>query len=124
MLHQKAYLTQLSGYYIPYIIMVRGSLRLIYVRSGSTVPRLSILPLNPWNKKDLSLSSLLLKAKKNKQIFFTDTGRSLAEELVLPVIKAEEQSFTGLDKKELEAMFDVSFKHLRQLENLITNLYL
>ena len=111
MLHQKAYLTQLSGYYIPYIIMVRGSLRLIYVRSGSTVPRLSILPLNPWNKK-------------NKQIFFTDTGRSLAEELVLPVIKAEEQSFTGLDKKELEAMFDVSFKHLRQLENLITNLYL
>lgn len=77
-----------------------GSLRLIYVRSGSTVPRLSILPLNPWNKKDLSLSSLLLKAK-NKQIFFTDTGRSLAEELVLPVIKAEEQSFTGLDKKNL-----------------------
>ena len=72
----------------------------------------------------LGTQNKILKGKKNKQIFFTDTGRSLAEELVLPVIKAEEQSFTGLDKKELEAMFDVSFKHLRQLENLITNLYL
>lgn len=80
--------------------------------------------LKSMEQKGLITLKLAPESKKNKQIFFTDTGRSLAEELVLPVIKAEEQSFTGLDKKELEAMFDVSFKHLRQLENLITNLYL
>lgn len=78
--------------------------------------------LKSMEQKGLITLRLAPESKKNKQIFFTDTGSSLADELVLPVIKAEEQSFTGLDKKELEAMFDVSFKHLRQLENLITNL--
>lgn len=80
--------------------------------------------LKSMEQKGLITLRLAPESKKNKQIFFTDTGHSLADELVLPIIKAEEQSFTGLDKKELEAMFDVSFKHLRQLENLITNLYL
>ena len=78
--------------------------------------------LKSMEQKGLITLKLAPESKKSKQIFFTDTGRSLAEELVLPVIKAEEQSFTGLDKKELETMFDVSFKHLGQLENLITNL--
>lgn len=78
--------------------------------------------LKSMEQKGLITLKLAPESKKSKQIFFTDTGHSLAEDLVLPVIKAEEQSFTGLDKKELEAMFDVSFKHLRQLENLITNL--
>lgn len=78
--------------------------------------------LKSMEQKGLITLRLAPESKKNKQIFFTDTGRSLADELVLPVIKAEEQSFTGFDKKELEAMFDVSFKHLKQLENLITNL--
>ena len=86
-LHQKAYLTQLSGYYILYIIMVRGLLRLIYVKSGSTVPRLSILPLSPWNKKDLSLSGLLLKAKKTSRYFLFTYGVVLQMSLYFLLLK-------------------------------------
>ena len=64
-----------------------GLLRLIYVKSGSTVPRLSILPLSPWNKKDLSLSGLLLKAKKTSRYFSLTQGVVLQMSLYFLLLK-------------------------------------
>ena len=73
-------------------------------------------------QKELITLKLAPGSKKSKQLFFTDKGRILADELINPVIEAEKQSFSGLEQKELDTMFDISFKHLKQLEMLINNL--
>lgn len=78
--------------------------------------------LKAMEQKELITLKLAPENKKSKQIYFTEKGHLFADELIQPVIDAEKQSFTGLDKKELEAMFDISFNHLKQLEKLINNL--
>lgn len=78
--------------------------------------------LKSMEQKELIKLKLAPDSKKTKQIFFTDKGHMLAEKLIQPVIDAEKLSFTGLGKKELDAMFDISFIHLKQLEKLINNL--
>ena len=78
--------------------------------------------LKTMEQKELITLKLAPGSKKSKQLFFTDKGRILADELINPVIEAEKQSFSGLEQKELDTMFDISFKHLKQLEMLINNL--
>ena len=60
--------------------------------------------------------------KKEKQIRFTNEGQLLAEKIIKPVIEAEKQSFEQLDNREIEAMFEITYKHMKKLESLIESI--
>ena len=60
--------------------------------------------------------------KKEKQIHFTKEGQLLAEKIIKPVIEAEKQSFEQLDNREIEAMFEITYKHMKKLESLIESI--
>ena len=60
--------------------------------------------------------------KKEKQIHFTKEGLLLAEKIIKPVIEAEKQSFEQLDNMEIEAMFELTYKHMKKLESLIESI--
>ena len=63
--------------------------------------------------------------KKEKQIHFTKEGQLLAEKIIKPVIKAEKQSFEQLDSREIEVMFETTYKHMKKLPliTFIINIY-
>ena len=56
------------------------------------------------------------------QIHFTKEGQLLAGKIIKPVIEAEKQSFEQLDSKEIEAMFETTYKHMKKLESLIESI--
>ena len=60
--------------------------------------------------------------KKEKQIHFTKEGLLLAEKIIKPVIEAEKQSFEQLDSREIEVMFETTYKHMKKLESLIESI--
>lgn len=60
--------------------------------------------------------------KKEKQIHFTKEGQLLAEKIIKPVIEAEKQSFEQLDSREIEVMFETTYKHMKKLESLIESI--
>ena len=60
--------------------------------------------------------------KKEKQIYFTKEGKALADKLIKPVIEAEKKSLDEIKEDELETMFDITYRHIKKLENLIGNI--
>ena len=46
----------------------------------------------------------------------------LAEKIIKPVIEAEKQSFEQLDSREIEVMFETTYKHMKKLESLIESI--
>ena len=64
----------------------------------------------------------IISHKKEKQIHFTKEGQLLAEKIIKPVIEAEKQSFEQLDSREIEVMFETTYKHMKKLESLIESI--
>lgn len=58
-------------------------------------------------------------SKKVKQMFLTSEGKQMAQRIAVPVIEAEKKSFEALNKEEMKAMFDISIKHLKKLEEFV-----
>lgn len=52
-----------------------------------------------------------LDNRKNKQIFLTPSGIKLAEKIVLPLIEAEKNAFSGLGKENLNEFLKLTQKH-------------
>lgn len=53
--------------------------------------------------------------RKNKQIFLTEEGEKLAEEKILPLMRAEYRAFAGLDNEERRAFLNLTRKYIDQL---------
>lgn len=62
---------------------------------------------------------LLPMSRKNKQILFTEKGRKLAEEKIIPLVQAEERSFERLQAEEREQLLAITQKHIGILEEEI-----
>lgn len=54
-------------------------------------------------------------SRKNKEIYLTPAGEAFAEETVLPLIQAEQHSFTDLSEQEQNQMLTLMQKHLGML---------
>lgn len=59
---------------------------------------------------------------KNKLIFLTKEGRKLLNEVIAPLIRAEEQAFQYLTKAEQTALLSLSRKYLESLQKEISGI--
>lgn len=59
------------------------------------------------------------KSRKNKQVFFTEAGKALVEEKIVPLVNAEERSFERLDEQERNQLLAITQKHIGILEEEI-----
>lgn len=62
------------------------------------------------------------KSRKNKQIIFTEAGKTLIEEKIVPLIHAEEQSFERLEEQERNQLLAITQKHIEVLEKEIAKI--
>ena len=62
------------------------------------------------------------KSRKNKQVFFTETGKALVEEKIVPLVNAEERSFERLDELERNQLLTITQKHIEILEEEISKI--
>lgn len=60
--------------------------------------------------------------RKNKQICFTEKGKELAERVIIPLMKAEQDSFSHLNKAEREILLSVTQKRIRLLKEEISKI--
>ncbi|MBQ7839475.1 MAG: winged helix-turn-helix transcriptional regulator [Lachnospiraceae bacterium] len=60
--------------------------------------------------------------KKNKQILFTEKGKTLVDEKIAPLVQAEERSFERLDEQERELLLEITQKHIGILEEEINRI--
>lgn len=60
--------------------------------------------------------------RKNKQFFFTETGKQLVKEKIMPLVQAEEKSFLRLNEQEREALLAITQKHISILEEEINRI--
>ena len=54
--------------------------------------------------------------RKNKQILFTQAGKNLIQEKIVPLVCAEERSFDRLEEDEREQLLTLTQKHIGLLE--------
>ena len=59
------------------------------------------------------------KSRKNKQILFTEAGKALVEEKIVPLVDAEERSFERLDEQDRNQLLEITQKHIEILEEEI-----
>ncbi|MDO4327368.1 MAG: MarR family transcriptional regulator [bacterium] len=59
------------------------------------------------------------KSRKNKQIFFTDKGKTLIDEKIVPLVHAEERSFDRLEEQERSQLLALTQKHIGIVEEEI-----
>ena len=62
------------------------------------------------------------KSRKNKQIIFTEAGRTLIEDKIVPLVHAEEQSFERLEEQELNQLLAITQKHIEVLAEEIAKI--
>lgn len=59
------------------------------------------------------------KSRKNKQIFFTDEGKVLVNQKIIPLVYAEERSFERLEEQERLELLSLTQKHIELIEEEI-----
>lgn len=62
------------------------------------------------------------KSRRNKQVFFTEAGKALVEEKIVPLVDAEERSFERLDEQERNQLLAITQKHIEILEEEISKI--
>lgn len=62
------------------------------------------------------------KSRKNKQIIFTEAGKTLIEDKIVPLVHAEEQSFERLKEQERNQLLAITQKHIEVLEEEIAKI--
>lgn len=70
----------------------------------------------------LIVLELAPKSQKNKQILFTEAGRSLIREKIVPLVRAEERSFERLSEQERTDLLAITQKHIELLGNEIESI--
>lgn len=60
--------------------------------------------------------------KKNKRILLTEAGRKLAQEIVQPLMQAEQAAFRRLDLKERSLLVSITRKHMELLQEEINKI--
>lgn len=63
-------------------------------------------------KQGLIEITLIPGSRKNKQVCFTSEGKTLAEKVVLPLMQAEQDTFTALSEKERKMLLSVMQKYI------------
>lgn len=74
--------------------------------------------------EDQGIISLELtpKNRKNKQILFTEAGKALIEEKIVPLVQAEERSFERLEEQERNQLLEITQRHIKALEEEIAEI--
>ena len=62
------------------------------------------------------------KSRKNKQIVFTETGKTIIKEKIVPLVCAEERSFDRLNEQERSQLLAITQKHIEVLEEEIAKI--
>ena len=62
------------------------------------------------------------KNRKNKQILFTEAGKALIEEKIVPLVQAEERSFERLEEQERNQLLEITQRHIKALEEEIAEI--
>lgn len=78
--------------------------------------------LKGLERQGLIKLSLMPGNRKNKQICFTEKGKELAEKVIVPLMKAEQDSFSNLNKAERELLLSVTQKRIRLLKEEISKI--
>lgn len=78
--------------------------------------------LKSMEEQGLVSLELAPKSRKNKQIFFTEAGKVLIEEKIVPLVNAEELSFERLDEQERSQLLEITQKHIEVLEQEIAKI--
>lgn len=78
--------------------------------------------LKSLERQGLIILDLVPDSRKNKQLFFTEAGEQLVREKIIPLVKAEEQSFLRLDEQERKALLTITQKHIGILEEEINRI--
>lgn len=65
---------------------------------------------------------LTSESRKNKQVLFTEAGRELVEQKIIPMVQAEERSFERLEEGERELLLSITRKHIEILEEEINRI--
>lgn len=78
--------------------------------------------LKSLEKQGLIVLDLAPNSRKNKQFFFTESGKKLVKEKIAPLVQAEEQSFLRLDEEERNALLTITQKHINVLEEEINRI--
>lgn len=68
--------------------------------------------LKKLEQQGLVSLQLVAGSRKNKEVFLTESGEQLAEEVVLPLMQAEQQSFFDLSEREQTQMLTLMQKHM------------
>lgn len=71
--------------------------------------------LKKLESQGLITLELAPKSQKNKQILFTETGKSLVQKKIAPLVRAEEQSFERLSEEERTDLLTITQKHIELL---------
>lgn len=78
--------------------------------------------LKNLEEKGMVTLALMFESRKNKQVLFTETGKELVEQKIIPMVKAEERSFERLEKWEREQLLSITRKHIEILEEEINRI--
>lgn len=78
--------------------------------------------LKSLEKQGLITLDFAPNSRKNKQFFFTEDGKQLVKEKIIPLVQAEEQSFLRLDEQERNALLTITQKHIGILEEEINRI--
>lgn len=78
--------------------------------------------LKSLEKQGLITLDFVPNSRKNKQFFFTEDGKQLVKEKIIPLVQAEEQSFLRLDEQERNALLTITQKHIGILEEEINRI--
>lgn len=78
--------------------------------------------LKGLEEQELIVLELAPKSRKNKQIFFTESGKALVAEKIVPLVDVEERSFARLEEHERKQLLEVTQKHISILEEEISKI--
>lgn len=78
--------------------------------------------LKNLEEQELIKLELAPKNRKNKQIFFTDAGKALVNEKIVPLVHAEERSFERLEEPERIQLLALTQKHIEIVEEEINKI--
>lgn len=66
--------------------------------------------------------ALMFESRKNKQVLFTEAGKELVEQKIVPMVQAEERSFERLEEWEREQLLSITRRHIEILEEEINRI--
>lgn len=78
--------------------------------------------LKGLEEQEIISLELAPKSRKNKQIIFTEAGKKLIEDKIVPLVHAEEQSFERLEEQERNQLLAITQKHIEVLEEEIAKI--